>query len=341
MYTVRSSSSFKRLSVLVVFFLLAPLFLAACASAPTTTSSCAYVVGVGKGDYDARVHKVVIPGEKVAYDTYGEKVVWVPCNARNYIVNDGSVRNADGTTVGDRPNLIEATTSTGVPILIAAHALWTLNQSDTSMRNFYDLCFKYTCASPTDVGGDNNFAPSKGWNGLLAENFGTALDTAARRAAFRLDDSVWLTQNPAQYDILANEMAKEFPGAVRANVGYTEDLFCGSNNSVWSDPSSPGTGEFLCSPVRIQVDRVVRKVGQDDQSSAGVLAINQQRLKNAEALYGPADAGYWLGVMDAIDKCKGTGLNCVVNLGGVSGAVVAIPADEPTPTPTPVPTPKK
>lgn len=316
------------------------LLLIAAACAPnqaTTTASCAFVFGTG-GIYDANLHYVVYPGQRIELRS-GEAISYVPCNSRNYIVNDGTQVNANGDKVGDRHQLIEATTKTGVPITVAARALWTLNQTDTAMRSFYTVCHKYLCASPQDVTGDANFS-TPGWNGMLAENMGPALDTAARKAAINVDDSIWQRQNPDQYQALSDAMSAVFADVMRANLGFPMDLFCGSGNSAWSDPSRPGEGEFVCHPVRIVVDDVQRGSIQADESAEGILAINKQRLENAQALYG-TDASYWLGVQDTIDRCKEAGTHCVISVGGGSGQAVAIPVSDPTPIPVPAPVEEK
>jgi len=285
------------------------------------------------------LHRIIYPGQTVAWNS-GEKVTYVPCNSRNYIINDGEVKNANGEVVGDRSVLISATTSTGVPISIAARALWTLNQSDAAMRAFYNVCFKYQCASDQDQSGKVNFSTS-GWNGMLAENFGPAMDAAARVAAIKADDNIWRLHDPEQYKALADSMSAAFGDAVRANLGYPMDLFCGSGNSAWSDPTRPGEGDFTCMPVRIVVDNVQRGQVQADDSAQGILTINAQRLANAQALYGP-DAGYWLGLQDTVDRCKDAGVACVINIGGTGcGPAVVVPIDNPAPLPTAMPTPSE
>ncbi|MDO8269076.1 MAG: hypothetical protein Q7T54_00185 [Candidatus Levybacteria bacterium] len=282
-----------------------------------TTASCAFIVGDGSTGHDAKLHKVVLPGQ--TFDpSANEKVSYVPCNSRNYIINDGTVKNPNGEIVGDRFNMITATTKSGVEIYISATALWTLNQTEASLRDFYNVCFKYQCASSKDVGGDIN-SSTKGWNSMLAENFGPTMDKIAQEAAAKLDDSVWKTHDQGQVKSLEDSMSALFADRIRARLGYAEDLFCGSGNSVWSDPNKPGSGTFNCSPVRIVVEEVRRGQVNADASSQGVLEINAQRLKNAQALYG-TEAGYWLALQDVIEKCKAAGTTCIVNVGGAPGS---------------------
>lgn len=288
--------------------LLAAVMLAAigCSSQGATTASCAFVAG--NGITDARLHRVVYPGQP-ANPSDRENVTYVPCNSRNYIVNDGTAVNANGEKVGDRSTLIEASTSSGIKITIAARALWTLNESDRAMRSFYNVCFKYTCANDKDVAGVANSA-TPGWNRMLAENFGPTMDTIGRMAAFGVSDAIWSTNDPAQYKALADTMSAAFADVMRVNLGYPDDLFCGSGNSTWSDPTRPGEGSFTCSPVRIAVDNVKVSAAQGSESGEGAAALNQRRLQLATALYG-AQAGYWLGLQDTVEKCHGF---CSVNV---------------------------
>lgn len=206
------------------------------------------------------------------------------------------------------------------------------------MRKFYTVCFKYQCASPKDIGGDTNYS-SKGWNGMLGENFGPAMDTSARRAAAKVEDSIWRQNDQEQYKLLSDGMSAVFADVMRANFGFSEDLFCGSGNSVWSDPKNPGKGKFDCTPVRIVVNAVKRRQAQADESTEGLVAINRQRLQKAEALYGP-NAGYWLGLQDSIEKCKSAGATCVFNIGGPAlnpTTPIQPTVTGPFITPTPIP----
>lgn len=328
------SRSWKRLSLLVVVLFILPLLLAACGG--VTTASCAYVVGTGQNGNDAKIHKIFLPGQAIGTTSSGEETWYVPCNSRNFIINDGSIKNANKETVGDRGTFTVAYTKTGVGISIASSAFWTLNQSQSAMENFWAVCLKYSCASKEDKGGGANYSTA-GWNGMLAENLAYAIDAAARKAAFNVDDTVWQLQDPLQYKALADGMSAAFADAIRANLGYKDDLFCGSGNSAWSDPSKPGEGTFNCSPIRFRIDGVKPLENQGNQNSEGATTINKQRLENAKALYGD-QAEYWLGLQDSIDKCRGIPM-CIVNLGGNdSGPAVVVPNAA---TPTAMPTPKK
>lgn len=321
----------KGLSLLMIALLVATL-VAACNNAATASASCAFISGNGQSGNDAKLHRVVYPGQKVELSS-GETVSYVPCNSRNYIINDGTVTNANGEKVGDRFNLIDITTQKGVPIEIAVSAYWTLNQNKSAMEAFYNVCFKYSCASSQDQGGSVNFS-TLGWNGMLGENFGPALERSAREASSVVTDAIWQLQDATEYKALGEKMSEVFADVIRANFGYRDDLICGSGNSDWPDSKKPGEGVFNCSDVRIVVDRVQRVQGETDDSTDGKLAINKLRLENAQALYGP-NAGYWLGIQDSIEKCNTTGATCIFNIGATGGQAVPIPANSSVPTPAP------
>jgi hypothetical protein len=73
--------------------------------------------------------------------------------------------------------------------------------------------------------------------------------------------------------------------------------------------------------VRIEVHSV--EVGQvkATDGTAGAQALNQQRLENARAIYGPY-AEFWLGLQDT---CKMANVPCVVNVGGNGSVSVPSP----------------
>lgn len=316
---------------------IAALLLVACPSA--STASCAFIVGDGTND--TKVHKIIYPGQVMPTLSY-EKILYVPCNSRNFIINPPDSKDASGKPVGDRHTPIVATTKSGVSVAIWARGLWTLNQSEEAMRAFYNVCFKYTCYSTEDKGGTANFS-TEGWNGMLGENFGFAMDTAGglALASGNISDDIWKLHDRILYQKLGDAMSAQFADAMRQNLGYPVDLFCGSGNSAWKNPEQPGQGEFTCSPVRIMVDDVQVLSNQSSQDSEGAKTLNAQRLANAEALYGQ-DAGYWLGLQDSIDKCKAAGTTCIINIGGGGGGpAVTVPANRPTPVPTSTAVPRR
>jgi len=294
-------------------------------STSAKSASCAFVVGNGQNGNDTKFDRVIWPGQSVGSES-GKDVTYVPCNSRNYITNDGSVKDANGNKVGDRSTPTIAYTKTGVQIKVWTTVAFTLNQSEDAMKNFYALCFKYTCADTKDQGGDAN-SSTPGWNSMLGENFGPTVDAAAAKAAFSLDDSIWQKHDPALYEELAKQVAGSFDDIMRQKVGYQQDLFCGSGNSQWKDPENPGGkgNTFTCSQVRVTVDKVERGENNGSDGTAGAQELNKQRLANAQQIYGDS-ASFWLGLMDAIDHCKAANVTCVLNIGGAGSPSVPVPS---------------
>lgn len=330
-----SPKRWKKLAAIPVVLLLLA-FAAGCGDqkegASASTASCAFVVGDGQNGRDSTIHAVVYPGQTVDLNTdsngdYTEYAYYIPCNSRNYIINDGSVQNANGKQVGDRPTQSVGYTSSGVQIKGSITAYWTPNEGEAAMRKFYDVCFKYNCAKSEDVGGGVNFS-SPGWNGMLGEIMGPALDAAFAKAAYEANDSVWQKHDPSEYDALAKKMSADFADIVRAKTGYSQDIFCGSGNSGWKNPDNPGQGDYTCTPVRIVVDKVERGTVDSTDGSTGAEKVNQQRLANATSLYGD-DAAFWLALQDTITGCKNSHTTCVFNLGGAN--LPTVPATKTTP----------
>lgn len=294
------------------------IILVAC-NQPVSAASCAFAVGNGQGGNGKNLDTILYPGTNQDISS-NDDVTFVPCNSRNYIITNGVIQNANKQPIGDRSVPITATTPSGVNILIQARAFWTLNENKQAMEDFFKVCFKYTCASSDDVGGNVNSATS-GWNNMLGENFGLAMDLAAKIGAYdsTVNDSIW-KHNPAQYKILGDLMSANFGQIMQKNLGYSEDLFCGSGNSAWRNPNNPGVGTFNCSQVRIVVEDVQLSPLQGIQGQA---ELNKQRLTNAQALYG-SNAEFWLGIMDAIDHCRSAGATCVFNFGNTNGGIPTI-----------------
>lgn len=336
----KSVNQFTWLMGAAIVGLLTLLFATSCLEEDTATTpaSCAFITGDGQGSRDADLHYVVLPGQQYDRDQDEEYVSYVPCNSRNFIVSDGTVRDANGEVVGDRKQPIIATTSGGIEIEVAVTAYWTLNQSNNAIFNFYRVCQKYNCASPNDVSGEaNNSTP--GWNDMLGENFGPALERAVKLSVFKANSTLLERRDPEEFKRLADSTSLAFMDEVRAALGYPEDLFCGSGNSIWSNPDEPGKGTFDCKPVRIAVDNVRKAPVNENQNTVeGQKLLNQQRLDNAIAVYGP-DAGWWLALLDVIDKCKSAGPTCIINIGDANAPAVPLPSNSlPGPLPaTPSP----
>ncbi|MDB5185007.1 MAG: hypothetical protein JWN38_815 [Candidatus Saccharibacteria bacterium] len=299
-------------------------------NAATPSAMCGFVIGDGQNGHDTKLHRVVYPDQNPNLKS-SEDIKYVPCNTRNYIINDGTEKNANGDLVGDRHTLTKAYTSTGTPVWVWSSSSWTLNQDPAALSNFYQFCFKYDCATSDSKASGANFA-SKGWNGMLGENFGPATDQVALLSVQTVDDTVWQKHDATKYAGIATAMSDNFQKVMQNKTGYDTDLFCGAG-SAWKDPANPGSKDntFNCKKVRFEVERV--EAVNDTQANAAVQAsiadqqkdTNTKRAAAAQELYG-SETNYWLGVMDAINACKAAGSSCVLSIGGNGAPAVSVPA---------------
>lgn len=316
------NTRFKGLIVTAMLAVLALVGLSACEeNNATTTDKCAFVIGDGSSGHDARIHKVVYPGDTVHVGQY-EDIKYFPCNSRNYVINSGNVKNANRELVGDRPNLSVGYTKQHTKILLGVTAYWTLNQTRSVLQNeFAPLCLKYNCWSGDSRSGDANFS-TPGWNGMLAENFGPSIDRTVVEVSSEFEDALWSNQDAELRKKFETRLSKEFAANVQATTGYTDDLFCGSGNSGWSDPNRPGRGKYNCTSVRFVItsvepsDKTLRDQTTKVNAKQAQKNANRDELDIAKAKYGDT-ASYWLGVQDALGACN-AGSTCVVNIGGSS-----------------------
>jgi hypothetical protein len=306
--------------IIALLMLLAiPLVISACGenTAATSADKCAFIVGDGEEGRDANIHKTVYPYQEIQTgENSHEKVRYFPCNSRNYIINSGHVYNANGEKVGDRFNLAIGYTKEHTEVKVGVTAFWTLNQTKSVLeKEFAPLCFKYTCYSESAASGNADFS-TKGWNGMLGENFGNSIDKSVLQATANTSDEIWSSHNPALYEQLAKELSSKFAENVRQTTGYSNDLFCGSGNSGWKNPGKPGEGTFTCTSVRFVVNSVENANKEQQEQSQKANAIEQQEKVNADTLeiakrkYGN-QAEYWLGAQNTMEHCP-QGSTCVI-----------------------------
>jgi hypothetical protein len=293
-------------------------------STTTPEAMCAFVVGSGGYGNDTKLHKIVLPGDSLG-SLEDEVARFVPCNARNYKTNDGTVKVNQGDheqRVGDRFTPSMAYTKEGTPVRVWSDSYWTLNQTESVLRTFYEVCYKYTCFSTDDSSGGANFS-TPGWNGLLAENFGPTVDEIALAAMAEVGDDIWRKQDAELRTKVAKLMSEKFAAAMQRKFGINEDIFCGSGNSGWDSERK----NFNCTQVRFEVPRVDRHVPSSNEATAtpeSLERLNADRLKVAKALYGES-AGYWLGVQDAIAACRQSPTPCQINIGSAPSAAPMTP----------------
>lgn len=336
------------------------LLLAGCSTASTYVAQCGVITGDGSNGHDLNVHKFIFPGQKVDYDSSTEKVSFFPCGDRNYIINDGTVKNANGQQVGDRftpvtvwtKDTYNSQTKQGHPPIrlnVWLRADWTPNENPDAMTAFYLLCLKYKDCLTTDANkaGDVN-SSTTGWNSMLGENFGPTIDTSSRLAfsgttitengkqiqLAGFDESV--VRDPSQWIRLGNQISQIFMDNVRRVHGSSLDLFCGSGNSSWPNPQNPGKGTYTCTDVRFTINFVekadpeARKVDDAAARVEAQMQLNLKQVATAQQKYGDQWA-YWLGVQDTIAACNAAQrTTCVIDFGGNKVTVPVSPTSAST-----------
>ena len=332
-----------QLSRMLGVFMVVMIGAAACsnpvaASEGAPPANCVFIVGDTKGGDDGDVHDVIYPNDDNYTVGNGEDSWFVNCNARNFLINDGSEFYLDDIPIGDIHKPLLITTPSGVSFYITGGAYWTLNQNRAAMEEFWSICLKYNCASPEAYdpsAQDQNFA-TVGWSGFLAENFTYSILGAANKGAAFVSDDIWNLRSQEQIDILEDKISELFAAELRTSLGFQNDIICGSNTSAWQDPNNPGDegNEFICTPIRFEIHSVT--VAPDEQQTpAGLAVLNQLRHDNAEILYGDSTDEV-LGNLDLIDACAQSGANCTVVIGDTGS--VNVPASNSEDNAEPVPT---
>jgi hypothetical protein len=286
--------------------------LVGCSSISTPTGMCGWVVGDGQGGNDAKIHDTVYPDQSVNVST-NEEAHYIPCGPRNFVVNDGSIKDT-----GDQTVPIEAMTKEHTPVLIQVSAFWTVNQS--ALTQFSEICNKYSCyANDAEASAQGENSATPGWNKLLKENFGPALAKAVKLDMPEISDDIWKRDDPAEQKKLEDLLSKTFNEAARTYTGYSADLFCGSGNSGWDNPKTPGKGKYSCTNVRFDVTDVAAKNAQTQENATSSNQVkldteaNQSRYDKSVPLYG-GQTNFWLGVQDAAKSCQ-KGATCNFYMG--------------------------
>lgn len=316
---------------LLALLVIASTLISACGTASKSPAFCAYIAGDTYNDHDIKL--IVYPEQTVRDLSLGEKLVNVPCNSRNFIMNDGTRQNANQQEIGDNFGVVHAVTSDRTPIKISVTAYWQLNQSDDAMRDFYVLCEKYSCGDDVNTQQINSSTP--GWNSLLGENLALAMEATAMLEANKLDSS--LLDDMELRKTLATNMSGSFKAMMQIPTGYKTDLFCGSGDSVWKDNNNRGPqGEFYCSPVRFFISNI--ELDTEKQAGNNSARLDQIEIERAKERYG-ANYQCYLAAIDMVKAC-GTNSTCVFDLSNVCSEgtssdglpIIVAPGNPPTPT---------
>lgn len=309
---IKKNNLWNLIAVLVVL----TMTLAACGPTATTTSAfCGYVVGNGISDSEIKDDGIIYPGDEVYYDSTYYDYRTVPCNSRNYVINDGTKYRGEGENkerIGDFHSPISASTATRTPVLVIGEANWTLNQGYEPMVVFWEICQKYKCWNEnTNVSDDANFS-SVGWNGMLSEKFLPAFTFAIKMAMSQMDDDV--IDNTARNAEIEKLMPQYFKEFIRRTHGHSDiDIFCGSGDSFWIDENNRGKdGTFHCADVRFSIESV--ELDNEKLKTINSNYLDAQKLQQAEYLYGVDAAQCVLAIQDTVAICQQAGGTCINNI---------------------------
>lgn len=290
--------------------------------------------------------------------TEGEYYLYIPCNYRNYIVDNRGVANQSNTTLGDTATLFRFVLPSGVQVDVGVKMLWQVNQGPQELAEFVKFAAKYD-ALKTDMSSEGNtYSSTDGWNNMLLENVWTALDSAGRAAMSELrrnppldkdgnqiiiNDDMWRLKDDAQWEALGNKMSELFADELRSNIALANDtntatpldLVCGSgaptgwvdsDNKAINDPErfgKPGT-RFNCSPVRIEITIVEKAPDQVDTGSQSIIEANAAEYEAAYERY-HEQTDCWMGILDSIKACGEAGRTCNIYL---DPSVCTVPSGE-------------
>lgn len=289
----------------------APLTLSACSHATPSIGQCAIVTGRGVGDRQDIKH-VVHPGIKVTKGSH-ERAWYFPCNVRNYVTGkdgDRGVSQAVKTATGKG-------SAPGMPVYVYSRLTWQLNQDDKALRAWFPFCLKYGCATNKSQDSSSNAALTRssdpGWNAMLAENVGPALDLATRMAladpalAAKFGPGLW--QDQAAWPELEKAIQSHLAAALAQTSGLSTQWLC-----------APTTNDKVCAVPPVHITDIEPTSGQiktqyEQQVAAeNAAAVNEARLSAARKLYGD-QAPYWLGLQDSMQKCADQGKTCTFYVG--------------------------
>lgn len=302
----------RRVSILLgVLFLALVGSVSACASTQTQTSQCAFIIKNGF-QQDHGVKAVVYPNDSVPKGL-GDDTWFVPCNARNFRFKAG-----DDSADSKNPTIVMTgkgeNGEPGVQTAIQWDMHWTLNESRSTMIDFWAFCQKYTCqSSEQNDNSANNSTP--GWNSMLHENMLDAINRAGADVAKQFPPNLYKDQS--LWPQFAEATSKVILAELRKSVQpFDDDFFCANTTTKDGKPCSPPTFTVnQMDPVNGNLRNIDNKQSEMDAQAKQ----NAQRLGQAQQLYGPY-AQWALTQEDIIAACKAAGQNCTVWLGnGTTG----------------------
>lgn len=269
--------------------------LSGCTTAVPALSECAATTNGGFGSNGQGITSIVHPGGQAQVGN-GDTAWYWPCNERNFVT---------ATTDGDRsaPEYAVRTgaagSTPGMPVYVWTSVYFTANQNDAAIKAFLPFCFKYGCAdtSPQDSSDieDSAHSSSPGWEKMLLENMGPAIDRASQTAVQQFGPNLW--QSQGDWDKLSSLIAGSLNKELTVETGSATPFFCGDDST-----------ETNCLPMTVVVNNVtpsdpsVVTNYNKEVAAEQAAAANAARVAQAKLLYGPY-SGYFLGIQDSSQLC--------------------------------------
>jgi hypothetical protein len=280
------------------FAIMAGGMLSGCTTATPALSECAMVTNGGFGSNGQGITAIVHPGGKVSVGN-GETPWYFPCDARNFVTAKSGGDRDNPLAVRTAPSGTGANVTPGVPVYVWSSVYFTLNQNESVMDKFLPFCLKYGCATnnpQTDASiASSAHSSSPGWENMLLENMGPAIDRASEQAVQNFGPTLW--QDQSDWGKLGDEIAANLNAQLDVETGSNVSYFCGDA----STESNCAQMTVVVSSVTPEDPAVITTYNQQVQAEQSG-AANAARLRAAQELYG-SDAQYFLGLQDTAADC--------------------------------------
>lgn len=285
--------------------------LSACTTSTPALSECGAVTNGGFGSSGQGITALTHPGGKVSVGS-GETPWYWPCNERNFVTSaTGPADRSSGLAV----RTAGAGATPGMPVNISSAVYFTANQNDAVMKVFLPFMLKYGAATndpQTDASVSGSaHSSTPGWENMLDENMGPAVDRASQLAAQKFSPDLWLDQT--QWNALGDDIAANLDDQLQKETGTTVPFFCGAD-STESDCTKITVVVSDVTPHDPAVVTAYNKEVAAEQSQKSNLA----RVAQAKLLYGP-DWYYALMLQDQAAQCP----KCSIYVGAPPAAVAA------------------
>jgi hypothetical protein len=279
--------------------------LAGCGTSTPALSECAMVTNGGFGSGNQGITDTVHPGYQVNYGS-GDTPWYYPCNARNFVTAKSG---------GDRNDPLAVRTAAsgatpGMPVYVWTRVYFTANQNNTVMAKFLPFCLKYGCATndaQTDASiSGTAHSSTVGWENMLLENMGPAVDLASETAVANFGPDLWRTQQ--DWTQLGKDIAADLNAPLATETGSSVPYFCGDGETATGAAGGSGPTTFTCPGMTVVVtgvtpqDPAVITSYNQEVAAEQSAAANAARLTQAKLLYGPY-ANYALMLQDEAADC--------------------------------------